>query len=96
MTEEVDLFDAGRAVSDAGAREQRVDRPAAFVDGTVDRRRVGEVHLDGLGAGQVDFGEVHDDDLGARVLHHLGRRGAHPGGAADHENSLAVVPERVE
>ena len=96
MPEEVDFLDAGRAVGDARAGEQRVDRAAAFVDGAVDRGGVGEVDLDGLGAGQVDVGVVHHHDLGAGVLHQLGRRRTHAGGSAHHEHSLAVVPKRVE
>ena len=39
---------------------------------------------------------VHHDDLGARVLHELGDRRAHAGGAADDQRPLAVVAECVE
>ena len=96
VTDEVDLLDPGRAVSDTGAGEERVDRPAALLDRAVDRGGVGEVDLDGLDAGEADVGVVHDHDLGAGVLHQLGRGRAHAGGAADHEHSLAVVPKCVE
>ncbi len=41
VADEVDLLDAGRAVGDAGAGQQRVDRAAALVDGGVDRGLVG-------------------------------------------------------
>ena len=86
----------GRAVGDAGAREQRVHRAAALVDGGVDRRLVGEVELDRLDARQRHLGAVHHDDLGAGVLRELGDRRAHAGGAADDQRPLAVVPECVE
>ena len=76
--------------------KQRVDRAAALVDRGVDRRLLGQVDVDGLGARQRDLGEVHDHDLGAGVLHQLGGGGPHAGGAADDEGALAVVPERVE
>ena len=49
-----------------------------------------------LAPAQLDLGEVHHHDLGAGVLHQLGRRRAHAGGAADHEDALAVVPKCVE
>ena len=49
-----------------------------------------------LTPGRVTSARVHHDDLGARVLHELGDRRAHAGGAADDQCSLAVVPECVE
>ncbi len=50
VPDEVDALDARRAVGDARAREQRVDRAAALVDGRVDRRLVREVERDRLDA----------------------------------------------
>ena len=96
VADEVDLLDARGAVGHAGAREQRVDRAAALVDGGVDRRLVGQVDVDGLGAGQRDLGEVHDHDLGAGALQQLGRGRAHAGGATDDDGALAVVAECIE
>ena len=49
-----------------------------------------------LAPASVTVGAVHDHDLGAGVLHELGDGGAHAGGAADDQNPLAVVPERIE
>src|SRR5436189_5958375 len=48
VAEKVDLLDAGRAVGNAGAREERVHRTAALVDGAVDTGAVGEIYLDRL------------------------------------------------
>ena len=96
MPDEVDALDPGRTVGNTGTREQRVHRPAAFVDGGVDRRLVGEVELDALDAGQRHGGAVHDDDFRAGILRELGDRRAHAGGPTDHQRSLAVVPECVE
>ena len=92
----VDPFDAGRPVGDAGAREQRMDRAPALVDGRVDRFLLGEVQLDGLDPGELHRGVVHHDDLGAEVERQLGRGGAHPGGAAHDEHALAIESECIE
>ena len=96
VTDEVDPLDTRCAVGDAGAREQRVHVPAALVDGSVDRRRVGEIEMNCFHPGQRDLGEVHHHDLGPGVPDELGRRRAHAAGAADDERALAVVPEGVE
>ena len=95
MADEVDLLDARRAVGHARAREQRVDRPAALVDGGVDAGLVAEVDVDRLDALERDGRVVHHHDLGAEVLDELRRRRAHAGGAADDHRALAVVPECV-
>ena len=84
----------GRAVGDAGAREQRVHRAAALVDRGVDRRLVAEVDVDRLRARQRDLGEVHHHDLGARVLHELRDRRAHSGGTTDDERPACRRSER--
>ena len=73
-----------------------MDRPTALVDRGVDGGLLGQVDVDGLGAGQLHLGEVHHDDLGAGVLHQLGRGRAHTGGAPDNEDSLPVVAECIE
>ena len=86
----------GRPVGHAGAREQRVHRAAALVDGGVDGVLLGQVDVDGLGARQRDLGEVHHHDLGTGVLRQLGGGGAHAGGATDHQDPLAVVAECIE
>ena len=96
VADEVDPLDAGRAVGDAGAGQQRVDRTAALVDGGVDRGLLGEVQVDGLGAGEGDLGEVHHHDLGAGVERQLGGGGTHSGGTTDDEHALAIESECVE
>ena len=50
---EVDLLDVGRPVGHAGTRHQRVHRAAALVDGLVDGLLLGQVDVDGLGAGRA-------------------------------------------
>ena len=84
-----------RAVGDARAREQRVDRAAALVERGLDARLVAQVEADRLGPGEGDRREVHDDHLGAEVLHELGDRRAHARRASDDERALAVVPECI-
>ena len=87
----------GRAVGDAGAREQRVDAAAALVDGGVDRRLVGEV--DGDRAGDpvdVHRREVHGHDFGAGIDEQAGGGVAHAGGGTDDHDALAVVAEQIE
>ena len=87
----------GRAVGDAGAREQRVHGPAALVDArrrsTPARARLTWIAFT---PGERDLGEVHHDDLGPRVLHELGDGRAHTGGTTDHEDPLAVVAKGTE
>ena len=85
VADEVDPLDARCAVGDARAREQRVTGPphsstAASIDALSD-----EVELIALTPARLTVGAVHHDDLGAGVLHELGDRGAHAGGAADDE-----------
>ena len=53
VADEVDPLDSGRAVGDAGAGEERIDGPAALVDGGVDRGTLGQVHADRLDPGSV-------------------------------------------
>ena len=96
MPDEVDLLETGGAVGHTRAREQRVHRTAALVERGIDRCLVREVDLNRLRARQRDGREVHHHDLGAGVLHERRDRGAHPGGAADNEDALAVVPKGVE
>ena len=55
-----------------------------------------EVEVDALDTDQGDLGAVHDDDFCSRVLHDLGDRSTHAGGAADDESALAVVGEGIE
>src|SRR5262249_56711180 len=88
--------EAGSPVRPTATGNGRARVPAAFVDGGVDRRRIGEVEMNGLHPGQRDLGEVHHQDLGAGALDELGRGRAHATGAADDERALAVVPEGVE
>ena len=95
MTDEVDLLDARRAVGHTRAREQRVDRAAALVEGGVDAVLVAEVEVDRLDALEGDGRVVHDDHFGAEVLHQRRRRCTHAGGATDDQRSLAVVAECV-
>ena len=96
VADEVDLLDVRRAVGHARAREQRVDRAGALVEGGVDRGLLAEVHVDRLRARKLDLREVHHHDLGAGVLHELGDGRAHAGGTADHEGPLAVVAKGAE
>ena len=96
MPGEVDLLDVGRPVGHARARHERVDRAAALVDGGVDRGLVAQVHVDGLGSGELDLGVVHHHDLGAGVEGQLGGSGPHTRGTTDHQDPLAVVTECIE
>ncbi len=96
VADEVDLLDAGRAIGDAGAEKSACTGPphsstAASIDAGSAR-----LSVDRLAPGEGDVGVVHHHDLCAGVLHQLGGRRAHAGGATDDEHALAVVPERVE
>ena len=72
-----------------------MDRAAALVDRGVDAGLVAQVEVDRLDAREGDRRVVHDHDLGAEVLHQLGRRGTHAGGTTDDQRPLAVVAECV-
>ena len=67
--------------------------PRALVERGVDRRLLAEVHVDRLRARQLDLGEVHHHDLGARVLHELGDGRAH---AAWHHRPRGPACRRSE
>ena len=71
-------------------------RAAALVDRGVDGVLVGQVDVDGLRPGELDLGEVHHHDLGAGVLHQLGRGRTHARGATDDQDPLPVVAECIE
>ena len=73
-----------------------MQRPAALVDGGVDRRLVGEVDLDRLHARRRDLGAVHRDDFGAGGEQHVDRGCSHAGRPADDEHSLSLVAVCVE
>src|SRR5262245_1435349 len=96
MTDEVDALDGRGAVGDARAGKERMDDAATLVDGGVDRRTFGQVHTDGLDAGERDRGKVHDHDLGAGVLREPGGCGADAAGAADHDHAFPIVSKRLE
>ncbi len=96
VADEVDLLDPRRPVSHAGAGEQRVDRSSALVDRSVDGVLVGQVQVDGLGAGQLHVGEVHDHHFAPGFLSQLGGCGAHPGGASDDQDPFPVVAKCIE
>ena len=95
MPDEVDALDPRRAVRYA-AQENSVHRSPASLDGGVDRAPVSEIHLDGLDSRQLHRCPVHHHHLGPGVLHQLGDRRPHAGGAAHNQGPLAVVPERLE
>ena len=97
VAEEVDLLDARRAVGDAGAGEQGVDRPAAARR----RRRRSRPCRTGRAGWRVTPSRV----TSARSItttsapassRTLGGGRTHAGGAADDEGALALVAECVE
>ena len=96
VSDEVDPLDAGRPVRDTRARKERVHPSTTFLHGGVDRRPLGEVHVDRLHRFERYLGEVHDDDVGAGVPHELRRRGPHAGRAPNDEHTLPVVTKRIE
>ncbi len=73
-----------------------VDRSVDLAEGTVDVALVAQVDLDRLCDRVADVGDVENDQVGPELAGRLRRRRPHPGRAADHEDPLAVVPERVD
>src|SRR6266540_5739662 len=73
-----------------------MDRSVDLAEGTVDVALVAQVDLDRLCDRVADVGDVENDHVGPELAGRLRRRRPHPGRATDHEDPLAVVPERVD
>src|SRR6266545_2598370 len=73
-----------------------MDRSVDLAEGTADVALVAQVDLDRLCDRVADVGDVENDHVGPELAGRLRRRRPHPGRATDHEDPLAVVPERVD